>query len=112
MVSTQPPWSTATSTITAPGFMSFKSSRRINRGALAPGRRTAPITRSARRIEPKLVLRGVSRPHRGPVGLDGRRELHHYLGLGQGRPRPVEGRGAGAGEIDVVEAAALPGTPL
>ena len=41
------PWSTATSTMTDPGFMRPTSSRETNLGARAPGTRTAPITRSA-----------------------------------------------------------------
>ena len=46
MVSTQPPWSTATSTITAPFFINLRSSRLISIGAFAPGKSTAPIIRS------------------------------------------------------------------
>ena len=47
MVSTQPPWSTATSTITAPCFICATRSRVTSTGARAPGTSTAPITRSA-----------------------------------------------------------------
>ena len=47
-VSKQPPWSIATSTSTAFGFISFSCSRLITYGALAPWTRTAPITRSTR----------------------------------------------------------------
>src|SRR5256885_2626692 len=35
IVSMQPPWSTATSTITEPGFINLRSSRRTSFGALA-----------------------------------------------------------------------------
>ena len=46
-VSTQPPWSMATSTITEPGFMRGSIARVTSFGAAAPGISTAPITRSA-----------------------------------------------------------------
>src|SRR3990167_2108556 len=47
IVSTQPPWSTETSTITVPGRIALRSSRRISLGAAAPWISTAPMTRSA-----------------------------------------------------------------
>ena len=46
-VSKHPPWSIATSTITAPFFMLPIMSRRTSLGAAAPGISTAPTTRSA-----------------------------------------------------------------
>ena len=47
MVSPHPPWSTATSTNTAPGFISFRYFFLKIFGAAFPGIRTEPITRSA-----------------------------------------------------------------
>ena len=55
-VSMQPPWSTATSTMTEPSFIVFRSSRRISRGARAPCTSTAPMTRSACRICSRIVI--------------------------------------------------------
>jgi len=46
-VSKQPPWSIATSTITAPGFMILSISLVTSLGALVPGINTAPTTTSA-----------------------------------------------------------------
>ena len=60
LVATQPPWSIATSMMTLPGFISFRSSRSISRGALAPGTNTAPITRSARRSCSRTMCRSES----------------------------------------------------
>ena len=45
-VSKQPPWSMATSTSTVPGFIIFSISRVMRCGALSPGMRTEPITKS------------------------------------------------------------------
>jgi len=47
VVSTQPPWSTETSTTTARGFIVATISRVTSTGVLAPATSTAPITRSA-----------------------------------------------------------------
>ncbi len=44
LVSKQPPWSIATSTMTAPGVMRASCSRRISLGALAPGTSTFALT--------------------------------------------------------------------
>ena len=44
----QPPWSTATSTITAPSFIRSTIARVTRRGARTPATRTAPMSRSAR----------------------------------------------------------------
>ena len=46
-VAAHPPWSMATSTITAPARIRFTMPSVIRRGARAPGSSTAPITRSA-----------------------------------------------------------------
>ena len=46
-VSTHPPWSTATSTITALGFIAATRSSLTTTGARPPATSTAPITRSA-----------------------------------------------------------------
>ena len=43
----QPPWSIATSTMTAPGCISDSISRLMSFGARAPGMSTAPMTTSA-----------------------------------------------------------------
>ena len=45
--SKQPPWSTAMSTSTLPGFIRETSSLETSFGAAAPGISTAPITMSA-----------------------------------------------------------------
>ena len=45
--SKQPPWSTAMSTSTEPGFIRDTSSLLTSVGAFAPGISTAPMTRSA-----------------------------------------------------------------
>ena len=45
--SKQPPWSTAMSTSTEPGFIRETSSLETSLGAFAPGISTAPITMSA-----------------------------------------------------------------
>ncbi len=47
VVSMQPPWSTATSTITAPGCIERTMSSLTTTGARPPATSTAPITRSA-----------------------------------------------------------------
>jgi len=47
IVSTQPPWSIATSTITDPGCIVLRSPLRMSFGATAPGISTPPTTRSA-----------------------------------------------------------------
>mgnify|MGYP000131460050 CR=1 FL=1 len=49
-VSKHPPWSMATSTITAPGFIVESCARVTSFGAAAPGISTAPMTISARVI--------------------------------------------------------------
>ncbi len=54
----QPPWSTATSTITLPGFIVVIISRVTSLGALAPLTNTAPTTKSARRTA-RATLNGV-----------------------------------------------------
>ena len=46
IVSTQPPWSTATSTITEPSFIVATISSVTRTGARAPATRTAPTRRS------------------------------------------------------------------
>ncbi len=54
-VSKQPPWSMATSTITAPFFMVFSISRVTSLGAFAPVTSTAPTTTSASRTSLRTV---------------------------------------------------------
>src|SRR5256885_14412479 len=78
----QPPWSTATSTITEPAFISFRSSRRTSFGAFAPGSSTAPITTSAlRNCSSRLWRVGGSQT---PVGA--------RTAEGEGDPQPRQAR--------------------
>jgi len=56
VVAKQPPWSTATSTATAPFFITPISSRVTSFGAAAPGISTAPTRRSARRQPSSSVI--------------------------------------------------------
>ena len=66
MVSTQPPWSMAMSTITAPGFMPRTMSSVTTTGARPPATSTAPMTRSAsataRSTAPRLDASVMIRP--------------------------------------------------
>src|SRR5260370_2495701 len=62
----QPPWSTATSTITEPCFNNFRSARLTSLGALAPVRSTAPITTSALASCSRTLWR--FQKSRGPFG--------------------------------------------
>ena len=65
-VSMQPPWSMATSTMRAPGFMAATMSAVTSIGARPPGTRTAPTTMSAsatdRSTAPRLEARVRMRP--------------------------------------------------
>jgi hypothetical protein len=56
-VSQQPPWSIATSTMAAPGFMVASMARLTRFGASAPGTSTAPITMSASATSSSVLLR-------------------------------------------------------
>src|SRR3989338_1982326 len=73
IVSTQPPWSTETSTITVPGRIALRSSRRISLGAAAPWISTAPMTRSALAICRSRLWRlgGIRCTLAGGVGRGG-----------------------------------------
>ena len=68
--SKQPPWSTAMSTSTLPGFIRETRALLTSFGALAPGTSTEPITRSAldRR---SLDLEAVRRDRAHPAGVEG-----------------------------------------
>ncbi len=64
----QPPWSIATSTITAPFFITPSISRVTSFGARAPGTSTAPITTSASAIDDSICsvddMTRLTRPER------------------------------------------------
>ena len=61
LVSKQPPWSIATSTSTAPGFIVANIARVTSLGAAAPGTSTAPMTRSALATQSAILARLAKR---------------------------------------------------
>ena len=110
----QPPWSTATSTTTEPGFISLISSSVTSFGAFAPVTSTAPMTRSASvtascdvlrvRVERlDLALEDVLQV-RHPVVVD---LEHRHLGAETDRDaRRVRADDAAAEDADVAAAGA------
>src|SRR4028119_1415959 len=84
IVSTHPPWSTATSTITAPFFIRFRSSRSTSLGALAPGTSTDPTgtpppPRSPRPPPPPLPA--LAQPPLGGLGARHQHGTHQQVRL-------------------------------